>query len=143
MFKPGFYYRLITSLATKGSYNSFLTPKVVRFYPVYRLEEDDSLLQEGGVRLSVWTLRARSYKSRAEAQQQGSASILSKGFIMVYIPSTCPLVHSRNHCKITTFVTGRCTSLHLFVPLCTSTVPLPTESGNQLTTRSGNQLITG
>ena len=26
MFKPGFYYRLLTSLATKGSDNSFLTP---------------------------------------------------------------------------------------------------------------------
>ena len=49
MFKPGFYYRLLTSLATKGSYNSFLTPKVERFYPVYGLEEDDSLLKEGGV----------------------------------------------------------------------------------------------
>ena len=36
-------------------------------YPVYRLEEDDSLLQEGGVRLSVWALRARSYKTIAEA----------------------------------------------------------------------------
>ena len=67
MFKPGFYYRLLTSLATKGSYNSFLTPKVERFYPVYRLEEDDSLLQEGGVRLPFWALRARSYKTRAEA----------------------------------------------------------------------------
>ena len=67
MFKPGFYYRLLTSLATKGSDDSFLTPKVARFYPVYRLEEDDSLLQEGGVRLAVWALRARSYKTRAEA----------------------------------------------------------------------------
>ena len=36
-------------------------------YPVYGLEEDGSLLQEGGVRLSVWALRARSYKTRAEA----------------------------------------------------------------------------
>ena len=36
-------------------------------YHVYRLEEDDSLLQEGGVRLPVWALRARSYKTRAEA----------------------------------------------------------------------------
>ena len=31
MFKPGLYYRLLTSLATKGSDNSFLTPKVKRF----------------------------------------------------------------------------------------------------------------
>ena len=67
MFKPGFYYRLLTSLATKGSDNSFLTPKVERFYPVYRLEEDGSLLQEGGVRIPIWALRARSYKNGAEA----------------------------------------------------------------------------
>ena len=39
----------------------------IGLYPVYRLEEDGSLLQEGGVRLSVWALRARSYKTRAEA----------------------------------------------------------------------------
>ena len=36
-------------------------------YPVYGLEEDGSLLQEGGVRLSVWALRARSYKTRMKA----------------------------------------------------------------------------
>ena len=36
-------------------------------YHVYGLEEDGSLLKEGGVRLSVWALRARSYKTRAEA----------------------------------------------------------------------------
>ena len=36
-------------------------------FPVYRLEEAVGLLQEGGVMLSVWALRARSYKTRAEA----------------------------------------------------------------------------
>ena len=36
-------------------------------YPVYRLEEDDRLLHEGGVRLTAWALRARSYKTGAEA----------------------------------------------------------------------------
>ena len=36
-------------------------------FSVYRLEEDVSLLKEGGVRLSVWALRACSYKTKAEA----------------------------------------------------------------------------
>ena len=36
-------------------------------FPVYRLEEDGSLLQEGGVRLTVYALRTRSYKNKAEA----------------------------------------------------------------------------
>ena len=36
-------------------------------FPVYRLEEDDSLLKEGSVRLSLWALRACSYKAKAEA----------------------------------------------------------------------------
>ena len=38
-----------------------------RFFPVYRLGEDGDLLKEGDGRLSVWALRARSYKTRAEA----------------------------------------------------------------------------
>ena len=37
------------------------------FIPVYRLGEDGDLKNEGGVRLSVWALRARSYKTKAEA----------------------------------------------------------------------------
>ena len=37
------------------------------FISVYRLGEDGDLLKEGDGRLSVWTLRARSYKTRAEA----------------------------------------------------------------------------
>ena len=36
-------------------------------FPVYRLEEDGSVLEEGGVRLTVLALRARSYKAKAEA----------------------------------------------------------------------------
>ena len=36
-------------------------------FSVYRLEEDVSLLKEGGVRLSVWALRASSYKTKAKA----------------------------------------------------------------------------
>ena len=38
-----------------------------RFIPVYRLDEDGDLHDEGGGMLSVWALRARSYKTRAEA----------------------------------------------------------------------------
>ena len=49
------------------------------FY-VYRLEEDVSLLKEGGVRLSIWVLRACSYKTKAEDWQQDFAPILFKGF---------------------------------------------------------------
>ena len=37
------------------------------FFLVYRLDEYGSLLQEGGVGLSVWALRAGSYKTKAEA----------------------------------------------------------------------------
>ena len=38
-----------------------------RFILVYRLGEDGDLKNEGNVRLSFWALRARSYKTRAEA----------------------------------------------------------------------------
>ena len=38
-----------------------------RFIPVYRLGEDGDLKKEGDGRLLVWALRARSYKTRAEA----------------------------------------------------------------------------
>ena len=41
--------------------------KAKRFIPVYRLGEDGGLLKEGDGRLSVWALRARSYKTKAEA----------------------------------------------------------------------------
>ena len=43
------------------------TCKAKRFIPVYRLGEDGDLLKEGDGMLSVWALRARSYKTRAEA----------------------------------------------------------------------------
>ena len=35
------------------------------FIPVYRLGEDGDLKNEGDGMLSVWALRARSYKTRA------------------------------------------------------------------------------
>ena len=37
------------------------------FFSVYRLGEDGDLKKEGGGMLSVWALRARSYKTKAEA----------------------------------------------------------------------------
>ena len=37
-----------------------------RFIPVYCLGEDGDLLKEGGGMLLVWSLRARSYKTKAE-----------------------------------------------------------------------------
>ena len=36
------------------------------FIPVYRLGEDGDLKNEGDGMLSVWALRARSYKTKAE-----------------------------------------------------------------------------
>ena len=52
---------------------------------VYRLEEDVGLLQEGAVRLSLSVLRACSYKTKAEAWQQGNAPILFKGWMSVFV----------------------------------------------------------
>ena len=43
------------------------------------------VLKEGGVRLTVLALRTRSYKNKAEDRHQGSASILFKGFISVFV----------------------------------------------------------
>ena len=37
------------------------------FIPVYRLGEDGDLKNEGDGMLSVWALRARSYKTKAGA----------------------------------------------------------------------------
>ena len=43
------------------------TSNAKRFILVYRLGEDGDLLKEGDGRLSVWALRARSYKTKAKA----------------------------------------------------------------------------
>ena len=68
-------------------FNCFAKPEKGLF-PVYRLEEDVSLLQEGAVRISFLVLRACSYKTKAEAWQQGFAHILFKGFISVFVNPT-------------------------------------------------------
>ena len=54
-------------------------------FPVYRLEEADSLLKEGGVWLSDGALRARSYKTHPKPKRQGEAPRLFKGFILVFV----------------------------------------------------------
>ena len=70
-------------------------------FPVYRLEEDVGLLQEGAVRLSLSVLRACSYKAKAEAWHQGFASIIFKGFISVFFnpkkSNPCKSVESVGH----------------------------------------------
>ena len=43
------------------------TPEDGRFIYVYRLGEDGDLMKYDAVMLRFWTLRARSYKTRAEA----------------------------------------------------------------------------
>ena len=49
------------------------------YFHVYRLEEDGNLMKEGCVRLSLLVLRACSYKTNAEAWQQGNAPYSSRG----------------------------------------------------------------
>ena len=49
------------------------TCKAKWFIPVYRLGEVGDLKNEGGGMILVWAIRARSYKTRAEAWQQGQS----------------------------------------------------------------------
>ena len=65
-------------------------------FPVYRLEEADSLLKEGGVWLSAGALRARSYKTHPKPKHQGEAPSLFKGFIMVFVFSVATWVVTTN-----------------------------------------------
>ena len=71
--------------------------EVERFISVYRLAEDGSLLKEGGVRLSIWALRAalirpkRKTDSRAQPHPlQGvfPVFILSAGHRVVFMSSS-------------------------------------------------------
>ena len=52
--------------ASRVVFNCFAKPEK-GLIPVYRLEEDGSVLKEGAVRLSLSVLRACSYKTKAEA----------------------------------------------------------------------------
>ena len=44
-----------------------------------------TLCKEGGGMLSVWALRARSYKTKAEAWQQGNALHPLQGVFLVFV----------------------------------------------------------
>ena len=54
-------------------------------FPVYRLEEAEGLLKEGGGWGSDGALRARSYKTHPKPKLQGEAPRLFKGFILVFV----------------------------------------------------------
>ena len=54
-------------------------------FPVYRLEEAEGLLKEGGVWVSAGALRACSYKTHPTPKHQGEAPRLFKGFILVFV----------------------------------------------------------
>ena len=64
-------------------------PRKMGLFPVYRLEEADSLLKEGGVWVSAGALRACSYKTHPRPKHQGEAPRLFKGFILVFVFHIC------------------------------------------------------
>ena len=57
-------------------------PRKMGLFPVYRLEEAEGLLKEGGVWGSAGALRARSYKTHPKPKHQGEAPRLFKGFFL-------------------------------------------------------------
>ena len=78
--------RLKSSSKTNGSIQRNDAPLQRKmFFSVYRLEEADSLLKEGGVWASDGALRARSYKTHPKPKHQGEAPRLFKGFFMVFV----------------------------------------------------------
>ena len=80
--------RLKSSSKTTGSTQRDDAPfqRKMGLFPVYRLEEADSLLKEGGGGwVSDGALRARSYKTHPKPRLQGEAPSLFKGFIMVFV----------------------------------------------------------
>ena len=66
---------LKSSSRTNGSTQRDDAPlqREMGLFPVYRLEEADSLLKEGGVWVSDGALRACSYKTRPKPKHQGEA----------------------------------------------------------------------
>ena len=54
-------------------------------FPVYRLEEAEGLLKEGGGWGSAGALRACSYKPQPKPKHQSEAPRLFKGFILVFV----------------------------------------------------------
>ena len=60
-------------------------PRKMCLFPVYRLEEAEGLLKEGGGWVSAGALRACSYKTHPKPKHQGEAPRLFKGFILVFV----------------------------------------------------------
>ena len=79
--------RLKSSSKTYGSTqrNDVLRPRKMCLFPVYRLEEADSLLKEGGGLVSAGALRACSYTTHTKPKHQGEAPRLFKGFILIFV----------------------------------------------------------
>ena len=79
--------RLKSSSKTNGSTQRNDAPlqRKMGLFPVYRLEEADSLLKEGGGWVSAGALRACSYKTHPKPKHQGEAPRLFKGFILVFV----------------------------------------------------------
>ena len=79
--------RLKSASKTNGSTQRNDAPlqRKMCLFPVYRLEEADSLLKEGGGWASVGALRACSYKNHPKPKHQGEAPRLFKGFILVFV----------------------------------------------------------
>ena len=78
---------LKSSSKTNGSTqrNDAPLPRKMCLFPVYRLEEAEGLLKEGGGWVSAGALRACSYKTRPKPKLQGEAPRLFKGFILVFV----------------------------------------------------------
>ena len=78
---------LKSSSKTNGSTQRNDAPlqRKMGLFSVYRLEEADSLLKEGGVWVSGRALRACSYKTHPKPKPQGEAPRLFKGFILVFV----------------------------------------------------------
>ena len=79
--------RLKSSSKTNGSTqrDDAPLPRKMGLFPVYRLEEAEGLLKEGGVWGSDGALRACSYKNHPKPKHQGEAPRLFKGFILVFV----------------------------------------------------------
>ena len=79
--------RLKSSSKTNGSTQRNDAPlqRKMGLFSVYRLEEAEGLLKEGGVWGSDGALRACSYKTHPKLKHQGEAPRLFKGFILVFV----------------------------------------------------------
>ena len=73
--------RLKSSSKTNGrtQRNDAPLPMKMGLFPVYCLEEADSLLKEGGVWVSGGALRTCSYKTHPKPKHQGEAPASSRG----------------------------------------------------------------